>query len=199
MGGALPFSAVEHAPCHDAAATPPGVTSGPSPRPPMHPLTVIVDDIRSAFNVGAVFRTADAAGLAHVYLTGFSATPEHREVRKTALGAEASVPWSHEPDPLALVERLRAEGHTIAALEVTPRSVPPEAVERRHFPLALVLGNEVAGVKPALLAAADLVIGLPQYGAKTSLNVAVAFGVAAYALVGRYRALDTRGDDGAFD
>lgn len=155
----------------------------------MHPVSVIVDDLRSAYNVGSVFRTADAAGFQAVYLTGFSATPDHREVRKTALGAEASVPWSYEGDVLALVARLRAEGHIIAALERTERSVPPEAVEARHFPLALVLGNEVSGVKPTVLDAADLVIGLPLYGKKTSLNVAVAFGVAAYGLVARYRAL----------
>ncbi len=155
----------------------------------MHPLSVIMDDLRSAYNVGSVFRTADGAGLAHVYLTGYTATPLHRGVLKTALGAEAAVPWTHEPDVEALVARLRLEGVTIAALERTERAVPPAAVALRHFPMALVLGNEVTGVKTAVLDAADLTIGLPLYGAKTSLNVAVAFGVAAYGLVARYRAL----------
>ena len=148
-----------------------------------------MDDLRSAHNVGAVFRTADAAGLRHVYLTGYSATPEHRDVRKTALGAEDAVPWTHAPDAMALLETLRAEGYAIAALERAPGAVPPEAVSRRHFPMALVLGNEVGGVRPAVLDTADLVVALPQYGVKASLNVSVAFGVAAYGLVGRYRAL----------
>ena len=152
-----------------------------------HPLVVVVDDIRSAHNVGSVFRTADAAGLRHVYLTGYSATPEHRDVRKTALGAEDAVPWTHEPDVLALLARLRAQGYTIAALERTPDAIPPESVEPRHFPLALVLGNEVTGVPPAVLAVADVVVGLPQYGTKGSLNVSVAFGVTAYSLVNTYR------------
>jgi 23S rRNA (guanosine2251-2'-O)-methyltransferase len=154
-----------------------------------HPLVVVVDDLRSAFNVGAVFRTADAAGLAGVYLTGYSATPEHREVRKTALGAEDAVPWQHAADLGALLARLRSEGFTIAALERTPGAISPDEAELKDFPMALVLGNEVHGVKPEVLSAADVVVGLPQYGSKTSLNVAVAFGVAAYGLVARYRSL----------
>ena len=156
---------------------------------PPHPLVVVAHDLRSAHNVGSVFRTADAAGLGHVYLTGFTPTPEHRGVRKTALGAEEAVPWSRHPDPLPLLRRLRTGGHTVAALERVEGAVGVEAVEAPHFPLALVLGNEVSGVAPGLLVAADLVIMLPQYGIKSSLNVSVAFGVAAYGLVARYRAL----------
>jgi tRNA G18 (ribose-2'-O)-methylase SpoU len=153
-----------------------------------HPLVVVVPDLRSAHNVGAVFRTADAAGLAHVYLAGFTPTPAHRGVLKTALGAADAVRWSHHADALALVGQLKAEGYTVAALERAEGAVGIEAVEARHFPLALVLGNEVSGVPPDLLAAADLVLALPQYGVKSSLNVSVAFGVAAYGLVARYRA-----------
>jgi tRNA G18 (ribose-2'-O)-methylase SpoU len=148
---------------------------------------VIVDDIRSGHNVGSVFRTADGAGLAGVYVTGYSATPGHREVEKVALGAADLLPWNREPDLMALLERLRADGYTIAALELTPASIPIESVTVEHFPMALVLGNEVTGVKPAVLDAADIVIGLPQYGKKESLNVSVAFGVAAYGLVARFR------------
>jgi len=160
---------------------------------PPHPLVVVAHDLRSAYNVGSVFRTADAAGLRHVYLTGFTPTPEHRGVRKTALGAEEAVPWSHHADPLALVRQLKTGGTTIVALERAEGAVGLEDVGAGHFPLALVLGNEVAGVAPALLDAADLVLALPQYGVKSSLNVAVAFGVAAYGLVARYRALDSGG------
>ena len=152
-----------------------------------HPLVVVAHDLRSAHNVGSVFRTADAAGLAHVYLTGTSATPAHRGVRKTALGAEDSVPWTAAPDLGALLGRLRADGYRVAALEITDGAVSPEAVPAGAFPLALVLGNEVDGVPPPVLDAADLAVALPMYGAKASLNVSVAFGVAAYGLVARWR------------
>ncbi len=152
-----------------------------------HPIVVVAHDLRSAHNVGSVFRTSDAAGLAHVYLTGITPGPEHRGVAKTALGAQDAVPWTQEPDIDALLARLRTEGVTVAALERTPGAIPPEAVPLDAFPLALVLGNELDGVPERLLAAADLVVGLPQWGVKASLNVSVAFGVAAYGLVARAR------------
>jgi len=177
----------------------PSLPRYPSPRsltpfPPRslvlpHPIAVLGHDLRSAYNVGSIFRTADSAGLRHVYLSGFTPTPEHRGVLKTALGAEAAVPWSHHEDPLPLVRQLQADGFTLAALERAEGAVGIEHVEVDHFPLALVLGNEVTGVPPALLDASDLVLALPQYGVKSSLNVSVAFGVAAYGLVARYRAL----------
>lgn len=150
-----------------------------------HPLVVVAHDLRSAHNVGSVFRTADSAGLARVVLTGFSPTPDHRGVAKTALGAQDAVPWVHEPDLGAALAALRGEGYTVAALERAEGAVSPAEVDT--FPLALVLGNEVSGVPPDVLAAVDLVVGLPQYGTKASLNVSVAFGVAAYRLVERYR------------
>lgn len=161
----------------------------------MHPITVVVPDVRSAHNVGSIFRTSDAAGLARVVLCGFSATPDHRGVAKTALGAQDAVPWSVEPDIHAALAALRADGWTIAALERTDGAVAPEAVPAAAFPLALVVGNEVAGVAPDVLAASDLVVGLPQWGTKASLNVSVAFGVAAYGLVARWRSLT--GADGS--
>ena len=153
------------------------------------PLVAVVPDVRSAHNVGSIFRTADAAGLARVVLCGFSATPDHRGVAKTALGAQDSVPWTVVPDVHEAIRALRAEGFTIAALERADGAVAPEAVPASAFPLALVVGNEVSGVAPDVLAAADLVVGLPQYGTKASLNVSVAFGVAAYGLVARWQAL----------
>lgn len=156
----------------------------------MHPLVVVVPDVRSAYNVGSIFRTADSAGLRHVYLCGFTPTPEHRGVAKTALGAQDAVGWSHEgAEVLPLIERLKGEGYTIAALEITPGALAPDAITAVHAPLALVLGNEVHGVPADVLAAADLHLALPQYGVKASLNVSVAFGIAAYGLVGRMRAL----------
>lgn len=153
-----------------------------------HPIAVVVPDVRSAHNVGSILRTADCAGLARVVLCGFTPTPEHRGVLKTALGADRSVPWTHAPDVFAALDELRAEGYTLAALERTSEAIPPEAVPGHAFPLALVVGNEVDGVSADVIAACDLVVGLPQYGAKASLNVSVAFGIAAYGLVARLRA-----------
>lgn len=170
-----------------AASAAYGVTR-PAHVPLPHPIVVVAHDIRSAHNVGSVFRTADAAGLAHVYLTGFTASPDHRGVAKTALGAQDAVPWTVAEDLDALLTALRASGTTVAALERTPEAVAPEAVPAGAFPLALVLGNEVDGVPASVLASADLVVGLPQWGVKASLNVSVAFGIAAYGLVARYRA-----------
>ena len=152
-----------------------------------HPIAVVAHDLRSAHNVGSIFRTSDAAGLQHVYLTGITPGPEHRGVAKTALGAQDAVPWTAEPDVDALLARLRAEGYTVAALERTPDAIPPQAVPLDAFPLVLVLGNELDGVPERLLEAADIVVGLPQWGMKASLNVSVAFGIAAYALVARVR------------
>lgn len=153
-----------------------------------HPISVIAHDIRSAHNVGSIFRTADSAGLSHVYLTGFTATPDHRGVRKTALGGENTVPWSHHEDPLALLTALKSEGTRIGALERTDGAIGLEDVQAEYFPMALVLGNEVSGVPPDLLQLADIVLALPQYGTKDSLNVSVAFGIAAYGLVAALRA-----------
>ena len=154
-----------------------------------HPIAVVAHDLRSAHNVGSVFRTADSAGLARVVLSGFSASPDHRGVAKTALGAQDVVAWTRVESVHDAIAALRAEGFTIAALERTADARAPADVARDQFPLALVLGNEVTGVPADVLAACDLVIGLPQYGAKQSLNVSVAFGIAAYGLVERYRGL----------
>ena len=159
----------------------------------MHPLVVVVPDVRSAYNVGSIFRTADSAGLRHVYLAGFTPTPEHRGVAKTALGAQDAVAWSHDADVIPLLARLKADGYTLAALELTDEAIAPAAIEPAHTPLALVLGNEVHGVAPEVLEVADLHLALPQYGVKASLNVSVAFGIAAYALVERMRAFGASG------
>jgi len=152
-----------------------------------HPIVVVAHDIRSAYNVGAIFRTADSAGLAHVYLSGISAPADHRGVIKTALGAQDSVPWTQTEDLHALLRQLADDGFTVAALERTESAIELAEVDPDQFPLALVLGNEVTGVPDDVLAATDLVIGIPQYGVKKSLNVSVAFGVAAYGLVARLR------------
>ncbi len=162
---------------------------------PRHPVTAILDNIRSAHNVGAMLRTADAARLEALVLCGYTPTPEHAGVHKTALGAEDTVPWSHASDPLDAIAALRARGYTIAVLEHTTAPQAVDGLPLAAFPLALVVGNEVTGVSDAVVAAADLALELPQFGAKHSLNVSVAFGIAAYDLVRHVRRL--QGADGA--
>ena len=154
-----------------------------------HPVCVVVDNVRSIYNVGSLFRTSDAALVEKIYLTGYTGTPEHRALRKTALGAEETVAWEHEADVGAVLRRLHSEGYTIAVLEITDTPSMVGALEPAHFPLCLVVGNEVSGVQDDVVALADLALEIPQYGAKQSLNVSVAYGVAVFGVVERYRAL----------
>ena len=147
-------------------------------------LSVILDNIRSAYNVGAIFRTADGVGLRHIYLCGITPTPnDNPAVSKTALGAERGIPWSSHPNAVLLAQDLREKGYRLLALECTPSSVliyqyPLEKAPEQ--PIALILGNERAGVDPGLMELCDAMIALPMVGGKASLNVAVAFGAAAY-------------------
>jgi tRNA G18 (ribose-2'-O)-methylase SpoU len=147
----------------------------------------VLDNIRSAYNVGAMFRTAECAYIAKLVLCGITARPPHRKVEKTALGTTQRVPWEYFADTLDAVRHLKEHGWTVAALEITDESVPIQTVQRTHFPLALVIGNEVTGVDDRVLAASDIVLEIPQFGEKESLNVAVAFGVALYLLLEKVR------------
>lgn len=147
-------------------------------------LSVLLDNIRSAHNVGAIFRTGDGVGLRHLYLCGFTPTPEDNPaVAKTALGAEERLIWSHHRNALDLAEQLQDEGFMLVALECTAKATPIyrfKAEPPDQQPWVLVVGNERAGVDPALLARCDLVLNLPMTGEKNSLNVAAAFAAAAY-------------------
>jgi len=156
---------------------------------PRHPLRVVVHNVRSIHNVGSIFRTSDGARIEHVHLTGFTGTPDHKDLHKTALGAQDSVPWSQHDDPLPLLRDLRADGYTISVLELTDESEPTDDVSDEAFPLCLVLGNEVEGIDQTVVEAADRAFALPQYGTKISLNVGVAYGIAVYDLVRQYRSL----------
>ncbi len=163
---------------------------------PKHPVRVLVHNVRSIHNVGSIFRTSDAARVEHVHLTGFTGTPKHKDLHKTALGAQDAVEWSKHEDPLPVLNTLREQGFTIAALEQTSGSTAPNEVSPDLYPLCLVVGNEVRGVDEELIEAADCALELPQYGAKISMNVGVAYGIAVYDLVRRYRALHgPPGDD----
>lgn len=146
-------------------------------------LVGLLDNIRSIHNVGSMFRTADGAGVAHLHLAGITATPEHPKLAKAALGAHENVSWSYRPNAVDLAGELRAQGFHLWALERLPASSPiAEAVNERPERVALVVGNERAGVDPAVLALCDGTLTLPMTGRKTSLNAAVAFGIAIYTL-----------------
>ncbi|MEM9997355.1 MAG: TrmH family RNA methyltransferase [Bacteroidota bacterium] len=157
---------------------------------PRHPIVVVADHVRSAHNVGALLRTSDAARVAHVYLTGITPTPAHRAVTKASLGAEDSVPWSHHTDIQPVLDQLRAEGFTLMALEQTTSPTYLADLNSSLSSAALIVGNEVEGVQQAVLDRCDLALELPQYGAKHSLNVSVAFGIALYGLLDRLEILD---------
>lgn len=145
---------------------------------PHIPLRVVLDNIRSGHNVGAVFRTADAFAIEGVDLCGYTARPPHRDILKSALGATDNVPWSGHDTTADCVNSLKAEGWRIAVIEQVAGSDPlaawqPGASEK----WAIVLGNEVRGVDPAIVAMADLAVEIPQFGLKKSLNVSVCGGI----------------------
>lgn len=160
---------------------------------PPHPLRVLAEDIRSAHNVGAILRTADAVRAAHVYLAGFTPPGDHRLVHKSALGAQDTVPWSRHEDPLEAIALARAAGCLIVALEQTNRAASLEAFTLDDFPVCLVLGNEVDGVSDRVLAECDRAVELDQFGVKHSLNVSVAFGIAAYDLLRLWKRVSAPG------
>lgn len=145
------------------------------------PMEALLDNIRSAWNVGAMFRLADGAGLRRLHLCGVSATPNHREVAKTALGAEQAVAWEYHPDGVQAAEGLLRSGYHLWALEGGPRSEPlVEAAHEVQGPLVLAVGNEIGGVDPGIMDLCERVVYLPMQGTKKSLNVATAFGIAVY-------------------
>jgi tRNA G18 (ribose-2'-O)-methylase SpoU len=147
------------------------------------PVSILLDDIRSANNVGSIFRTADCFALEHVYLCGITATPPHRDILKTALGATETVSWSHHEDAVSLVQELRGDGAQVQCLEQTEQSVRlRDFVAPVDQQLVLVVGNEVNGVFQAIIDAADGTIEIEQFGTKHSLNVAVATGITAHQL-----------------
>ncbi|MBO6577317.1 MAG: hypothetical protein JJ896_18410 [Rhodothermales bacterium] len=155
-----------------------------------HPVCLVVENVRSAFNVGSMLRSADALRLDHVYLTGFSPPGDHRGVNKAALGAQDAVPWSHTRDTIDVLGSLKQRGYTLAAVEITDSPTDARRLPRADFPLALVVGNEVSGVDPKSLELCDLALELPQFGMKHSLNVAVAMGVVGYDVVRRWLELE---------
>jgi 23S rRNA (guanosine2251-2'-O)-methyltransferase len=154
------------------------------------PVQVALADVRSLYNVGAFFRTCDAAGVDALHLCGITGYPPSREIHKTALGAEDTVRWRRHAGPLDLLAELRAAGYEIAAIETSLHAVDLFDWQPR-FPVCLIFGNEVDGLAGDVSAACDTHVRIPMLGVKHSLNVATAGGVAIYELLRKYRAAVT--------
>ena len=148
------------------------------------PIIVVLENIRSAYNVGSVFRTADAFLVEAIYIIGYSAKPPHKEIKKTALGAEETVSWRHFSTTAEAIAQLREDGYTIYAIEQARESralqtLAPAAGEK----VAVVLGNEVTGVEQSTIHLCDACVEIPQLGMKHSLNIATAAGVVLWEMV----------------
>jgi 23S rRNA (guanosine2251-2'-O)-methyltransferase len=179
--------------CCPRCGSPTEAVDGPYPtrgvresgRPADTMLQVLIDNVRSLRNVGSMFRTADGAGVDHVYLGGITPTPDHPKLAKTALGAQSSVSWTHHPDAAVLAAELATSGHHLWAVEGGPGSVSSFDPELRlpiDRPLVVVVGHEVSGIDPRILGVCERVVHIPMLGIKTSLNVSVALGIVLYAL-----------------
>jgi tRNA G18 (ribose-2'-O)-methylase SpoU len=140
-------------------------------------------DVRSLYNVGSIFRSSDGALIRRLYLCGFTPRPPRKELEKTALGATEAVPWVHFPRALDAIAELKSEGVRICVLEQTTGAIPYYHMKGSDLPCCLVVGNEVTGLPPEVVAAADTAVEIPMYGTKQSLNVAVAYGIAIFELV----------------
>jgi tRNA G18 (ribose-2'-O)-methylase SpoU len=147
------------------------------------PVYGLLDNVRSLYNVGSIFRTSDGALLQKLFLCGYTPVPPRKEIDKTSLGAVNSIPWEFCATPHEGITKARSAGARICILEQTTASVPYHTITRKDFPLCLVVGNELTGITPEVLAEADMAIEIPMYGTKQSLNVAVAYGIALFELV----------------
>ena len=153
------------------------------------PIYVVLNSIRSNYNVGSIFRTSDGAMIEKLYLCGYTPFPPRKdsplgkkEILKTALGSTESVNWEYVKDPKEVILKLKSKGIIICALELTTTSKPYYKIEKSDFPICLLIGNEITGVSQELLDLCDYSIEIPQYGIKQSLNVAVAYGIAVFEL-----------------
>ena len=141
------------------------------------PITVVLENIRSLNNIVSFFRTADAFLLQEIILCGITATPPHRDIHKTALGATETVAWRYFPTAIDAIAELKKSGHTIIAVEQVENSLKLNDDFEVHPPLALIFGNEVEGISQEVINMSDLCVEIPQYGSKHSLNVTVCGGI----------------------
>lgn len=144
------------------------------------PVVVILDSIRSSYNVGSIFRTSDGAMIEKLFASGYTPFPPRKDVLKTALGSHESVDWEVLEDPVAKINELKGSGYKICALEQTDKSRPYHSIKKSEFPLCLILGNEITGVSQKFIDLCDFSIEINQFGIKQSLNVAVAYGIAIF-------------------
>lgn len=147
------------------------------------PVYGLMDNIRSLYNVGAIFRISDGARIEKLYLSGYTPHPPRKEIDKTALGATATVPWEYAKNPMDIINRLKSQNIKICALEHVEPSKPYYSLRSSDFPLCIVVGNEIDGVSREIIENADLGIEIPMFGMKQSLNAAVAFGIAIFECV----------------
>lgn len=148
------------------------------------PITILLDNVRSMYNVGSVFRTSDAFLIYEVILCGITGKPPHPEISKTALGADESVRWRYEENALEVVKRMKGEGWIICVLEqahgsISLQNFTPSPTQK----YLLVAGNEVEGVNQDIVDIADIILEIPQHGVKHSLNISVSVGIALWQLV----------------
>lgn len=156
---------------------------------PKVPIVVVLDDIRSAYNVGSIFRSADAMAVERIVLCGITAQPPSREITKTAIGATESVDWSYESKVADAIRELKSTGYKILAIEQTNKSIEMMSYELTSEKIAIVLGNEVKGVSDEALALTDQAIEIAQFGTKHSLNVSVCGGIVLHHFAHKFRAV----------
>lgn len=150
------------------------------------PISVIVDNVRSIYNVGSIFRTCDSALVSQIALCGLSPRPPREEISKTALDAEKSVPWKYFRDTLDAVKEAKSTGHTVLALELTDKHRSYTSIEKSEFPLTIVVGNELTGISNDVIAQCDGAIEIPMFGVKHSLNVSVSTGIVLFEALRTY-------------
>ena len=141
------------------------------------PITIVLDNVRSALNVGSVFRTSDAFLIENIILCGITATPPNKEIRKAALGATDSVKWEFFENTIDAISRLKTEGYHIIGIEQADKSTMLNDISLPKKPIAIIMGNEVNGVAQEVIDACNAVIEIPQFGTKHSLNISVSAGV----------------------
>ena len=146
------------------------------------PLVLVLDNIRSGYNVGAAFRLADAFLLAHIYLCGITPTPPHTAIRKTALGAENNIPWTHVASTDELLDALKKQGYQLIGVELAEPSIYLHQLTQviKRVPCALIFGHELYGISDAALQKVDVCVEIPQYGSKFSMNVATCMGMVVW-------------------
>ncbi len=148
-------------------------------------IILILDNVRSMHNVGSIFRTADGFGIKKIYLCGITAKPPHREIHKTALGAENSIDWQYYENPSEVINKLKSQGVKIIAIEQAEGSIPlNNFIYDEENPIAIILGNEVEGVSNEAMNMADSCVEIPQFGTKHSFNVSVCTGIVLWQLLG---------------